>query len=198
MQDSLSAAVCSKSRGLMGLGNEGSKCAPAAACKSMVERAMTFANPNVDYERELTGLRKIYIERAPQARLNVIRQLLASSETQVGALRLVTLISAVEALARSLLVRAANPNSMTEFLQAYAPHERSPATQLVEAFLRLRGIHEPATHFPGDTWKLLGYGVDFRNLIVHEATFLGQDKFPSLIEAAAEVLAELVKLGGLR
>lgn len=39
--------------------------------------------------------------------------------------------------------------------------------------------------------------VEFRNLVVHDATYLGGDKFPELIRACAEVLFALATLSGL-
>jgi hypothetical protein len=44
---------------------------------------------------------------------------------------------------------------------------------------------------------LFGYAVDYRNLLAHECTYLGLDKFPSLIEACEAVLEKLARLGGL-
>jgi hypothetical protein len=159
---------------------------------------MALANPGIDYATELANLRKIYTEGAPQARLNTILKRLQDCERDSGAAFLATLVSAVEALARSLLVWAAKPTTVSEFLRAYEIHQRSPAVVLVEAVLRLHNIPDPSTHLPDDTWLLFKHSVDFRNVIVHECTYLGQDKYPSLIEATREVLAELVKKSGLR
>jgi hypothetical protein len=53
-----------------------------------------------------------------------------------------------------------------------------------------------ATFFGEDTWKCFVYAVDYRNLLVHECTYLGLDVFPSLIEACEAVLNKLEKLAG--
>lgn len=39
--------------------------------------------------------------------------------------------------------------------------------------------------------------VDYRNLLAHECTYLGLDKFPSLIDGCEEILEKLVELAGL-
>ena len=159
---------------------------------------MAISNQEIDYEAELRNLRKVYTEHWSQGRLNVIRLRLKDSLRESGAVRLVTLVTCVEALARSLLVSSANPKTMTDFLRAYRPIERSDPGWLVTELLRLRGITSPATHFKEDTWQLFGYAVEFRNFIVHEAAYLGQDKSPSLHQATDEVLRELVRLGDLK
>lgn len=63
--------------------------------------------------------------------------------------------------------------------------------------LKLHKFDDPAVYFIGDTWQLFGHAVEFRNLVVHESTYLGQDKYPSLVEASEKVLSALIKLGGL-
>lgn len=158
---------------------------------------MATANPNVDYAKELSDLRKTYAEAPPYSRLHTIRQRYEDSQNERGAVRLVTLVSCVEGLARSLVVAAAKPTTTAEFLRAYAPIERADATWLVGEVLRLNRLPEPQEHFPEDTWPLFTWAVGFRNLIVHEASYLGQDKSPSLHQATEEVLRELIRLGGL-
>ena len=59
------------------------------------------------------------------------------------------------------------------------------------------GKHPAAEYFPEDTWALYGYAVKFRNLVMHECTYLGDDKTKSLIQAAREVLEALREIAGL-
>lgn len=130
----------------------------------------------------------------PQARLNVILERLAHPE--IGPTRIVTVVSAVEALARSLVVHA---RTMTdaEIDSVYHEYRFKDPKALVEKVLIQHGHGDPSVYFVGDTWPLFGHAVNFRNLVVHECTFIGQDKYPSLIEASEEVLSALIKLGGL-
>ena len=132
----------------------------------------------IDYADELAKLRKLYAESAPQARLSVIRQRVSDSAHESGAARLVTLVSAVEGLARSLLVHSARPTTLPDFLRAYARHAHSPPVVLVEEFLTLHHVPDPSTHFTGNSWRLFKYAVDFRHYIVHEWHLPGAGQVP--------------------
>jgi hypothetical protein len=156
---------------------------------------MARANPEINYVEELLQLRRIYVEAAPQSRWNVIAQRLA--HTEIGPVRLLTVVSAVEALARSLLMEVQTRGSSNKS-RLYERHKSKEPHVLVEhLFVELR-LPIPSEHFSEDTWALFRHAVNFRNLVVHECTYLGQDKYPSLIAASEEVLGELVKIGGIR
>ena len=156
---------------------------------------MARLNPHVDYVQELLTLRKIYACVQPQARWSVIAQRLGQSE--IGPARLVTVVSAVEALARSLLVQAQSDSAADTFA-VYGKHKYKEPHVLIESLLAHLRLPEPHVHFAEDTWPLFKHAVNFRNLVVHECTYLGQDKFPSLIAAAEEILDALIELGGIR
>lgn len=153
---------------------------------------MAKVNPAVDYGAEVRGLREVYTNNTPQARLNVICQRLRDHES--APTRLVTLVSAVEALARSLVV-AHRAKSKEDRQGQYRKVRDRDAHCLIEDLFKERGMPPAQQHFPPDTWMLFRYAENFRNLIVHECTYLGQDKSPSLIQASEEVLHELVKIG---
>ena len=80
----------------------------------------------------------------------------------------------------------------------YASYKRRAATTLVTEYLEKRGIVTPKDFFGQDTWQLFHYAVEYRNMLAHECTYLGQDKYPSLIAACEEVLQALVKLCKVR
>lgn len=67
---------------------------------------MARSNPEVNYVAERLKLRSIYVNSTPRARLGVIRQCLALAEAEIGPTRLVTVVSAVEAFARSIVVHS--------------------------------------------------------------------------------------------
>jgi hypothetical protein len=139
---------------------------------------MAFANPHVDYAAELRGLRETYAYAFPQSRLNVIHERLRPDE--IGPARLVTVVSAVEALARSLAIHA-RARSKREVAELYAKYKHRAPVSLVEEVLHAHRHPDPSAYFAEDTWVLFKHAVEFRNLIVHECTYLGQDKYPSLI-----------------
>jgi len=155
---------------------------------------MSVANPTVEYVAELLRLRETYATVPPQSRYNVILKRLEAEE--IGPTRLITVVSAVEALARSIVVHRHRPN-YTEALRVYMTQKDKAATTLVEEVLKSYGIGPASTHFSEDTWPLFRHAVNYRNLVVHECTYLGQDKYPSLVSASFEVLDELASISGL-
>ena len=155
---------------------------------------MASANPSVDYKSELASIREMYVLGTPQVRLNVINNRL--NEPEIGAVKLVTIVSCIEALVRSLVVhlKAQNKN---EIQHVYEKHRNQKPESLVEEYLKHNGCNDCSSFYQDDTWVLFQNAVKFRNLIVHECTYLGQDKYPSLISACGEVLDSLIKLGKL-
>ena len=156
---------------------------------------MALASPNIDYVAELVQIRERYVSATLRQRLSMVRHRLA--DNHVGANRLVTSVSAVEALARSLLQHLA-ADSQADLAAAYPRYKEWSAKSLVREYLSRKGISDLPLYFAEDNWKLFGYAVEYRNVLVHECTGLGQDKFPSLIEACEVVLDHLVKLANIR
>lgn len=155
---------------------------------------MALSNPSVDYVAERLKLRSIYVNAHPKQRLVVIRQRLAQPE--IGATKLVTVVSAVEALARSLVVHS-SAKSQADIDRIYSKIRSRAPEALVQDVLNAFQKGGTEGHFHEDTWPLFCEAVNFRNQVVHECTCLGQDKYPSLIAAALEVLEELVSIGAL-
>jgi hypothetical protein len=141
-------------------------------------------------------LQRVYAIATPAARLRVIKQRLASAHGEMGSTRLVTVISAVEALARSLVVHASGRPSSTAEMRHRQFLNTGPI-ELVEEVLRLRGAARGVLHFEHEQWELFEVAVRYRDLIVHECTFIGQDRHPHLIAATEAVLRGLIELAGL-
>lgn len=141
-------------------------------------------------------LQRAYAMATPAARLRVIKQRLASAHGELGPTRLVTTVSAVEALARSLVVHAAGRPASTAEMRHRQFRDVGPV-ELVEEVLRLRGAGHPLEHFGRDTWELFEAGTRYRDLIVHECTWVGPDRHPYLVAAAEAVFRGLVEVAGL-
>lgn len=156
---------------------------------------MVRAVPDIDYVAELLKIRASYVKATPRQRLSIIRQRLA--DHHFGPNRLVTAVAAVEALARTLAMHQ-KAKKREDLITLYRKYKDRSPKSLVQEYLIARGISSPTAFFGEDTWRLFGYAVDYRNLLAHECTYLGLDKFPSLIEACDEVLSALVKLGSIR
>ena len=147
-----------------------------------------------DYAAELESIRSAYINSMPRQRLHVIRQRLANPSH--GPNTLVTRVSAVEALSRSLALHGLRkPNQRP---QANYPRLRNcDPDKLVELYLEHRGLGPAPLVFGEDTWRRFRFAISYRNLLVHECTYLGQDKYPFLEQACDQVLAKLVELAEL-
>lgn len=151
---------------------------------------------NADLLEHPEELQRAYAMATPAARLRVIKQRLASAHGEMGSTRLVTIISAVEALARSLVVHAAGRPSATAEMR-HRQFRNVGAVELVEEVLRLRGAKPGVQQFDRDEWELFETATRYRDLIVHECTFIGQDRYPYLIAASETVLHGLIELAGL-
>ncbi|MCM5569394.1 hypothetical protein M6I34_02635 [Burkholderiaceae bacterium FT117] len=151
---------------------------------------MALIPPGMDFVSELQNLRRVYVTATPRQRLRIIRQRL--EDHHFGPNRLVTSVSAVEALARTLTLRRGRP-SKADIEARYKQVRRTNPDVLVEQYLAAHGIADPARFFDEDNWQLFLWAVKYRNLVVHECTYLGLDKFPALIEACEAVLERLVE-----
>jgi len=141
-------------------------------------------------------LQRAYATATPAARLRVIKQRLASAHGELGSTRLVTMVSAVEAMARSLVVHSAGRPASTAEMRHKQFRDTGPV-ELVEEVLRLRGVPRGELHFERETWELFEVAARYRDLIVHECTYIGPDRHPYLIAAADTVLRNLIELAGL-
>jgi hypothetical protein len=154
---------------------------------------MAKFNPIVDYVDDLRKLRDIYVANPPKARFISIQKLLARNTD--GIEKLITAVSGVEALARSMVVHWQSKGKDIE--NTYDIYKHKTPVQLIEEVFNIYKKVTPESYFTEDTWPLFKYAIEFRNLVVHECTFLGQDKFPSLISATEEVLSALADIGCL-
>ena len=83
--------------------------------------------------------------------------------------------------------------SKAELSSVYPDYRSKGAEELIEEFLSIRELGTAASFFGPVTWKRFGYAVQYRNLLVHECTYLGQDLSPQLIESCRAVLESLAK-----
>lgn len=148
----------------------------------------------LEHPREL---QRAFALATPAARLRAIKQRLAGAHGELGSTRLVTVVSAVEALARSLVVHASGRPASTAEMRHRQYLQIGPV-ELVEEVLRLRGAANGAQHFRPEDWELFEVATVYRDLVVHECSTIGQDRHPHLIAATEAVLHGLVELAGLQ
>jgi hypothetical protein len=151
---------------------------------------------NAELHAHPDELQRAYAMATPAARLRVIKQRLAGAQGETGSARLVTVVSAVEALARSLVVHAPGRPAATAEMRHRQVRTSGPV-ELVQEALRLRGAGPAQQHFAESDWELFDVAARYRDLIVHECTHIGSDRHPYLIAATEAVLRGLVALAGL-
>lgn len=149
-----------------------------------------------ELRQELEQLQNTCAPSRPASRLGVIRQRLARAEGDTGAARLVTLVSAVEALSRSLVVHAPGRAAASSHFRYQQVRTHAPM-ELVEEALRLYEAGSPIDRYGEETWQLFELAHQYRELVVHECTYPAQDKYPALTAACQRVLDGLVVAGGL-
>lgn len=155
---------------------------------------MAKKNPTIDYVGELASIRATYLQLTLKQRLGIIEQRLLRKDS--GPNNLVNAVSAVEGFARILICQM-HATKLGGIEAAYKKYRNAKPLDMIQEILASHGHDDPTTYFGEDTWQLLGYAVQFRHMITHECTYLGQDKSPSMMEACGEVMIGLAKFAGL-
>lgn len=149
---------------------------------------------SIDYRQELERIRDAYYRSHPSQRLKTIRSRIESPSA--GANQLVIAVSSVEALARTLRAWA-DPQFESNPTGTYSKYRFAKVGELIQGYLGTKGVPDMESAFGQETWEQFGVSVEFRNLLVHECTGLGQDKYCSLISACELVREKLVALAGV-
>ena len=147
-----------------------------------------------DFRAELAVIRRSYVEATPKQRLSIAKQ--RSRYPEHGPNVLVANVSAVEGFARCLAMHC-HASSKAELSVLYPKYRFKGAEDLIGEYLLARGLGEPRVFFGADVWELFQVAVEFRNLLAHECTYIGQDKSPALVDACQAVLSALAESQGL-
>jgi hypothetical protein len=147
-----------------------------------------------EFRAELAAIRRSYVEATPKQRLSIAKQRIRYPEH--GPNVLVANVSAVEGFARCLAMHC-HAKTKAELSVLYPKYRFKSAEELIGEYLSARGLGEPRAFFGGDAWELFQVAVEFRNLLAHECTYLGQDKSPALVDACQSVLSALAESHGL-
>jgi hypothetical protein len=156
---------------------------------------MAIKNPEIDYAYRLDLVRDIYVASPPMQRLRIIEQRLSIKDSLPN--DLVNAVSAVEGFSRVLLIRLLHQQGC-DLAESYKKYRYKNPQELIGKVLELEGVTDAPTYFGEDTWELLKYAVDYRNLVIHECTYVGQDKAPSMIQACHVVLVKLTAIAGIK
>ena len=110
-----------------------------------------------------------------------------------GANQIIQIVSAVEGLARSLAVHLSKLKEHEDINSAYEKLKYKNPAQLVEYICKIENL-DRSELFHEKQWELFEYAIKYRNLLIHECTLLGQDKFPPLIDATKVIFYKLKEL----
>ena len=139
---------------------------------------------------ELQKLRDRYIFATPRQRLKVANQRIKNPDA--GANILVTTFSAVEAFARSLVLHS-KKRPQINVRKLYARYKDRTASTLIAEYLKIID-KDPIALFGKDLWKTFKLAESYRNLLVHECTYLESIKFGPLTNSCNEVLKSLITI----
>ncbi len=146
----------------------------------------------MEYAEHLEKLREQYFKASPSQRLHIARQRIQNPEH--GPNLLITHVSAIEGMLRSLVLWAeAGGNSPDAAL--YEQYKNFGVKGLYKKYCNLKSCEPLVSE---SIFELVSYAVEYRNLLAHDCTYLGQDKFPKLIQACVEFLEALCSHAGLK
>jgi len=110
---------------------------------------------------------------------------------------LVSFVSAVEGFARSLVMHQ-DAKVKANLSVVYPKYRNMGPMELVELYLQNKIAVNGIYFFGEKVWEKFKYAIDYRNLLAHECTYLGQDMYPDLIDACNEILRKLAELEKLQ
>lgn len=139
-------------------------------------------------------LREIYVDSTPRQRLKVALDRLSFPDHEPNLL--ITRVSSVEALARSLLVHhvasRGEPISIV-----YERYRLINPEKLLENYLSATVKKSPCEYFGNECWKSFQDAVQYRHLLVHECTYIDPAVARPLIDSCRNILLEIAKLAQL-
>lgn len=157
-----------------------------------------------DYKSHLKDLRTQYINATYQQRISVAEDRINYPDCYPN--QLITIVSATEALARAKCIEVLQSQGKT----ATEAYEKTRITKTdsngtisvrcAGPILLIENLICPSVGktsqelFGKDIWETFSYAIEYRNLLIHEGTFLRQDYAISLINSCHEVFNLLKKL----
>jgi hypothetical protein len=144
---------------------------------------------------ELSRLRDQYVTATPRQRRNVIEQRLNNPHAYPN--RLVTHIASVEAFARTLVMNS-HAKTKNELRAIYPQYRFKKVENMIREYLRINELGKAPDVFGVENWRIFRIAIEYRNLLIHECTYLGSVKFNSMVKAAQVVLNKLTKLARIK
>ena len=134
-----------------------------------------------NYEWHLAELSKACIEWLPENRFNLgVERLLHVDPSQM---ELINALAALEGVVRSWLVHHTTPEERQSTLEGL---RNARVDSMIEAMLSIRG-EAPKEAFGSEKWAVFSYALEYRDMMVHEAMYVGIDRTQALTNATAHV-----------
>lgn len=149
----------------------------------------------MDLDAELEKLRTTYVSSSIRQRVRIMDQRLNDPSALPNLL--VTRVAAIEAFARTLLMHAF-AQSKSDLPAAYEKYRYRKVHTMIKEYLELKQLGTPQNVFGDSAWATFKTAVKYRNLLVHECSFLGQVKYGFLEEACFDVYERLVQLSKVK
>ncbi|HLC38692.1 MAG TPA: hypothetical protein VJJ80_00980 [Patescibacteria group bacterium] len=135
----------------------------------------------MEMQRHVIELRRKYYSVPSKSRINIANQLYQYFD--VGIKDVALLCSLIEAVSRSIIIHS-DDNSLT-VEEKYEKYRNTKVIRLVNLVFGIK--HVNIKNELGIDWDFFKMSVKYRNLFVHEATFLNQEYSSKLISACEKV-----------
>jgi hypothetical protein len=145
-----------------------------------------------DYGQHLKGLRLDYVKRLTQRqRAHIALQRMQHPDAGVNLL--VTAVSSVEGLARALALNIQIKGGAAPGRAYRDPRDRGAVDLLAGIVVPSRGTTMPAL-IGAEDWEEFKWAVRYRNLLIHESTFLRAGYCNRLLNATRAVFSALQQM----
>lgn len=149
----------------------------------------------IDYRRHIDSLRDAYVKATPNQRYRVALDRIEYPDC--GPNKLIQLVSAVEGLARTIAIYMAV--SSGEIIEnAYKRLRFEKPEVLISEFIAKPMGKKPEDLIGKNNWELFGFAVEYRNLLIHECAFLGQDKSNPMISSLLSIFETLKQIANVK
>jgi len=143
-----------------------------------------------DYNKHLSLLRSSYITLNTEQRFRVARERIKEGGSYPNLI--VVYVSAIEGVLRSLVVQLEAQASGLDKQSCYEKNERESVKSLLKKYTKLKMRNNKTIKLVDkSTLELVDYAVLYRNLLVHDCTYLREGISIKLIEACQLFLEAL-------
>lgn len=138
-------------------------------------------------------LRQLYVQANLRQRYSVACDWLG--HPSLGPLQVVAAVAALEGFSRAVAVKN-SVDGGANLESAYLALKWKTPVELVEKYV-LPAFDLEVTALDHNDWQLLQAAIDYRNLLVHEATYLNGASCQELRDAVVRVLGHIARVVGI-